>query len=136
MPASIGATADEAHRCLGFGAYRGAIALARTVIEATAKDKGISAGNLEKKIDELAARGVIGSDTAQAAHAVRLWGNDAAHGDLAFEDFAAEDAQEVLALMDEVLSRAYQGPARVQRIIVSREARKAGAPGGVPDVQP
>lgn len=134
VPSGIGETADEAHRCLSVGANRGAIALARTVVEATAKDNGITAGNLEKKIDALAEKGVIGQDTAQAAHAVRLWGNDAAHGDLAFEEFSPEDAQEVLALMDEVLNRAYQGPARVQRIIASREARKAGAQGGVPDV--
>ncbi|TDO68484.1 uncharacterized protein DUF4145 [Kribbella sp. VKM Ac-2571] len=136
VPTDIASAANEAHQCFSIGALRGAIGLARAVIEATAKNHGITSGNLEKKIDQMATNGLIGQDTAEAAHAVRLWGNDAAHGDLALEAFSSEDAEEVLALMDEVLSRAYQGPARVKRIIDSRNARKAGQPGGVPDVQP
>jgi hypothetical protein len=37
-----------------------------------------------------------------------------------------EDAREVVALMDDVLSRAYQLPARTRRIIESREAPRHG----------
>jgi len=124
VPETIAAAGSEAYQCLSIGAYRAAIATARAVVEATAKDKGITKGNLDAKIDQMAKDGVIGADTAQAAHAVRLWGNDAAHGDLALSRVDEDDAREVVALMDDVLSRAYQLPARTRRIIESREARR------------
>lgn len=126
VPETIAAAADEAYRCLSIGAHRAAIATARAVVEATAKHHDVTKGNLENKIDELAKKGVIGNDTAEAAHAVRLWGNDAAHGDLALTEVDEQDAREVVALMDDVLSRAYQLPARTRRIIESRQARRNG----------
>jgi hypothetical protein len=130
-PAGIAASASEVHECLSIGAARAAIGLARAVLEATAKDPNIASGSLEKKIEKLGEDGIIGSDTVAAAHAIRLWGNDAAHGDLALEPFEQEDAEEVVALMDEVLNRAYQSPARVARIRESRERRKRGEAGGI-----
>jgi len=133
VPESIAVAADEAHRCLSIGANRAAIAMARAVVEATAKDHGVETGNLESKIDALVTKEVIGRDTAEAAHAVRLWGNDAAHGDLALEQFDRADAEEVIVLLDEVLLRAYQSPARIARVKDSRERRKRGEPGGVED---
>lgn len=133
VPDSIAAAADEAHKCLSIGAVRAAVGMARAVVEATAKDNGVKNGNLESKIKELVKEGVIGQDTADAAHVIRLWGNDAAHGDLALEEFEEADGEEVVALMDEVLNRAYQSPARTARIKDSRERRKRGESGGVKD---
>ena len=49
VPTHIASAADEAHRCASIGAFRGAIALARAVVEATAKDKGVKSGNLMPK---------------------------------------------------------------------------------------
>jgi Domain of unknown function (DUF4145) len=66
VPQSIAAAADEAYRCLSIGAHRAAIATARAVVEATAKDHEVTKGNLENKIDELAKMGVIGTDTAES----------------------------------------------------------------------
>ena len=135
VPEHIAAAGDEAHRCLSIDANRAAVAMARAVVEATAKDHGITKGNLDAKIKQMAKDGLIGDDTAKAAHAVRLWGNDAAHGDLALEPLDRVDAEEVVALMDEVLNRTYQSPARVQRIMESREARRQGEAGGVEEAQ-
>jgi hypothetical protein len=42
VPPTIASTAEEAHHCFGIGAFRGAVLLARTAIEATAKDNGIT----------------------------------------------------------------------------------------------
>lgn len=133
VPDSIAAAGNEAHRCLSIDVNRAAIGMARAVIEATAKDHGVSSGNLESKIDALVSKQIIGKDTAEAAHAVRLWGNDAAHGDLALEDFDRADAEEIIVLMDEVLLRAYQSPARIARVKDSREKRRRGETGGVED---
>ncbi|MEV4390207.1 hypothetical protein AB0J68_31615, partial [Micromonospora sp. NPDC049580] len=46
VPAHIAETADEAHRCHSIKAYRAGVLLARSVIEATAKEKGITNGGL------------------------------------------------------------------------------------------
>jgi hypothetical protein len=45
VPRQVAAAASEAHRCIAVEAYRGAVLLARSVIEATAKDKGITTGS-------------------------------------------------------------------------------------------
>jgi hypothetical protein len=58
-----------------------------------------------------------------AAHEVRFAGNEAAHGDLVDEPITADDAAEIVALMDAILERVYQEPAKVARVRASREAR-------------
>jgi Domain of unknown function (DUF4145) len=101
------------------GSYRAAVLLARAVIEATAKDKGITTGSLSRKIDAMYDARLIREDVRDGAHEVRYLGNDMAHGDF-IESVLREDAELVLALMDEVLEEVYQSPARVLR---RREAR-------------
>lgn len=124
VPEHIASTADEAHQCLSIGAHRGAIALARAVVEATAKDHGIEKGMLDKKILEMAKQGVISEAMKEAADEIRFAGNEVAHGDLAEEPIVQEDAEEVLALMDAVLTRVYQEPKQVARVRERRKERK------------
>src|SRR4051794_28759870 len=59
VPEEIAAVANEAHRCLEALAPRAASTMARAVVEAIARDKGASGGNLISKIDSLAAAGHI-----------------------------------------------------------------------------
>lgn len=125
VPEHIAATADEAHQCQSIGAYRGAVALARAVVEATAKERGVTKGNLMDKIDTLAKQGVISDAMKDAAHEIRFAGNEVAHGDLAEEPLTEQDGEEVLDLMDAILLRVYQEPAQVARVRERREARRA-----------
>ena len=83
-------------------AYRGAVILARSVIEATARDKGMTTGNLMAKIDAMYEARLIREDIKDGAHEVRLLANDAAHGDFG-EPVPQTDAKLILTLMDEVL---------------------------------
>ncbi|MFB7222367.1 DUF4145 domain-containing protein [Streptomyces sp. NPDC056227] len=124
VPEQIADTAAEAHACLSVRAYRGAVALARAVVEATAKDKGITKGSLAQKIDKLHEEGHIRSITQQVAHEVREGGNEIAHGDLGDEPMPAEDATAIVRLMDEILHEVYQGPAAMLRLKQSRQARE------------
>lgn len=124
VPTGIASVADEVHRCHNIGADRATIGLARSVIEAVAKDHGITSGTIEAKIDAMAARSIIGEDTKEAAHAIRQVGNDAMHGDLATTGFDEQDAIDVVNLMDDVLVRAYQNRARTAGIVERRQARK------------
>lgn len=124
VPEHIAKAADEAHRCRSFDALRGSVILARAVIEATCKEKGITEGVLATKIDELATQRFIRPDTQEAAHEIRHFGNDMAHGD--FVDPVGEDeADDILSLMDEVLDEVFQGPAKIARVKANRLAKKA-----------
>ena len=97
--------------------------MARATVEAMAKDKGITQGGLESKIDHLAADGHISEAMKEAAHEIRFAGNEVAHSDILNEPISLEDATEVVELMDALLERVYQEPAKVARVRASREGR-------------
>jgi hypothetical protein len=125
VPAAIADAASEAYRCRqACNANRAAIILARSVIEATAKDKDITTGPLISKIDELYNQRLIRPDVRDGAHEIRHFGNDMAHGDY-IRDASPEEADLVLALMDAVLTDVYQFPAQVARAKAARERRQA-----------
>ncbi|VXA93228.1 hypothetical protein CITRIK5_100115 [Citricoccus sp. K5] len=97
------------------------------MIEASAKEKGITSGRLVQKIDAMRAADLIREDTKDAAHEIREFGNDMAHGDIAVQ-VNAEDAAEILALMDEILQEVFQGPARTARVRQRRVERENQTP--------
>lgn len=99
------------------------MALARSVVEAVAKEKGITRGPLSEKIDALKGQGHISEAMREAAHEVRFAGNEAAHGDLVAERLRIADAGAIVELMDSMLERVYQEPAKVARIRESRMRR-------------
>jgi hypothetical protein len=127
VPEDIAAAASEAYGCQSIGAHRGAVMLARSVIEATAKAKGFTTGLLFHKIEAMFKAGLVREHVKDAAHEVRHLGNDTAHGDFV-EPVTEEAADEVLQLMSEVLDEVFQSPARVQRrrqARLDKEASKA-----------
>jgi hypothetical protein len=125
VPPEIAAAASEAHRCrIVANANRAAILLARGVVEATAKDKGITGRTLYDKIREMQEQGLIRPGVRNGADEIRAFGNDMAHGDI-IQHVTPEEADVVLALMDEVLVEVYQSPARVARAQAARQEREA-----------
>ncbi len=125
VPEPIASVASEAYQCASIGAFRGAVALARAVVEATAKAKGISTNGIASKINELHSQGFIREHVREAAHEVRFGGNEVAHGDLAQGSLDKEEAEEILVLMSEILLEVFQSPARVERQRQKRLERKA-----------
>lgn len=126
VPQHVAGAADEAFRCRNIDALRSAILLARSVIEATCKDHGVTKGSLAQKIDEMTGKGLIRPFTQDAAHELRYLGNDMAHGDFV-DEVDADDAEAVLEVMAEILNEVYQGPARVRRMKAKRTATGNGA---------
>lgn len=124
VPAHIAAAASECHECLSIGAYRAAVMLSRSVVEATAKAKGITVGKLVVKIDELAAQRLIRPIVQEAAHEIRYLGNDMAHGDFV-DPVTREEAEETVGLMGEVLQDVFQTPAKIDRFRQARLAKQA-----------
>jgi hypothetical protein len=120
VPESITTAAREAHTANSIGASMAAILMARTVVEASAKAKTVTSGNLLSKIDALKALDLIRASTAEAAHEIRHMGNNMAHGDIDDKP-TTDEADDVLDLMDEVLRDLFQGPALTARIRAKRE---------------
>lgn len=123
VPQHLASAASEAHECNSIGAYRAAIALTRSVLEATAKDQGYTSGNLVSKIDQMHSAGIIRTHIKEVAHEIRHLGNDMAHGDFV-DPVSAEESEMALVLMGEVLSEVYQSPARVARVRAVRAAKQ------------
>jgi hypothetical protein len=123
VPEHLARAAEEAHNDLAHEAYRSATILARAVVEATAKEVGITTGKLVAKIDEMEKRGLIRELVKDSAHEIRYLGNDMAHGDFV-DPVTAEEAEEIVGLMDEVLEEVFQAPARLARRKNARLAKK------------
>lgn len=113
VPDEIAQPASEAFKCASIQAYRAAVLMARSVLEASAKAKGVTTGNLLAKIDKLAENGEIRTKVAAAAHGVRMLGNDMAHGDFATTDVTKEDADVVLRILDLFLTELFQVDAAI-----------------------
>ena len=125
VPASIASVAAEAHACLSVQSFRGAVALARAVVEATAKEKGITRNGIQTKIDELFAQGLIYEHVKDAAHEVRFAGNEVAHGDLVDEPISSGEAAAILELMDMVLDGVFIAPGKTAAQAARRQERRA-----------
>jgi hypothetical protein len=135
VPREIANTASEAHACLSIGAARGAVALARAVVEATAKAKGIKIHGIASKIDAMRDAHIISPLTAQTSHQIRKDGNGIAHGDIGDEPIPLDDAEAILVFMDELLAEVFQRPATLDRLSQRHEERKQssnGASGQLP----
>lgn len=113
--AEIASPASEAHECFSIGAFRAAVLMARSVIEATAKNQNIEGRDLYAKIVAMGEAQLIRPLIVEAAHEVRLLGNEMAHGDFATTDISEDDATDVLVLMDELLNEVFALPTRIQR---------------------
>ena len=123
VPNQIADAASEAYACYSIRSYRAAILLARSVLEACAKDKGITTGSLSSKINELAERNIISTQIRDEAHEIRFFGNEMAHGDFT-QKISEEDAADMLGFLDTVLEYVYQMPAAIRRRQEARQNRK------------
>ena len=122
VPQHIAEAASEAYKCRSISAFRAAALLARSVIEAIAKDKGVIQGNLMSKIDELFNQRFIREHIRDGAHEVRFLGDEMAHGDF-ISSITDEERELALILMSEIIEEVYQSPARVARARAARTAR-------------
>ncbi|OAV59859.1 hypothetical protein A6F49_13955 [Enteractinococcus helveticum] len=125
VPKYIAKAASEAYKCHGIGAYMSAILMARTSIEAAAKDNKVESGSLATKIDKLADDGLIRKTIKDAAHQVRLFGNDMAHGDIEIEATENDSAQ-ILRLLTMVFEDSYEVVGVMGEVGISLEVRKSG----------
>lgn len=122
-PSRIAEAASEVFACHSIGSYRAGMLLARSVVEAIAKDKGIVDGNLKSKIDAMREKGIITPFLAQTAHEIRFIGNDMAHGDFV-EEIGKEESEDARGFMTTLIEQIYQQPARLSKSAERRRQRK------------
>lgn len=123
VPLEIGGAATEAYRCRSIGALRGALILARAVIEAAAKHQGINDGGIHSKIEQLYAGAHIRELLKDQALELKELSNKAAHGD-SIAPILPSVADEGLAIMSEVLHEIFEAPERLRRLKEAREREK------------
>lgn len=123
VPAGIDEAAGEAIAALAIGANKAAVLMCRAVIEATAKEHGITQGTLAAKIDKLEEGRSITPGIKDAAHEIRHLGNDMAHGDFATTNVTADEAAEVVEITEAMLAEVYQRPAQIQRMRERRQTK-------------
>lgn len=111
IPEGVAGYFKEAHDAFSVGAHRAVLLLVRSVIEATAKDRGVDTGTLVQKINKLGEQGDIRRGTKDMAHALRILGNDMAHGDID-EVPNHDDANDALTIARFVLDDVYVADAR------------------------
>lgn len=111
IPTGVAGYFQEAHDAYSVAAYRAVLLLVRSTVEASAKDKGVRTGNLFAKIDALEEQRLIRPGTKDMAHALRVLGNDAAHGDIDTVP-TEEDARDALTVAQFVLDDVYVADAR------------------------
>lgn len=113
-PEQIASAAAEAHQCHSIDAYRAAVILARAVIEATAKDHGITSGGIQAKIKAMSDTGLLRPLHTRQAQMIRSFGNDMAHGD--FDTVIDRMASAyLLTLMDSILNEVYVSPGEFEQ---------------------
>lgn len=93
--------------------------MARTALEATAKNKAITSWPLNEKIKQLAAQNMITEQLAEEANEIRLLGNDMAHGDPDIP-VSEKDVSDILGFLDTVLDYVYQ------QLVACKRARTLG----------
>jgi hypothetical protein len=124
IPDGVAGYFKEAHDAFSIGAYRGVLLLVRSAIEATAKDRGIESGSLVQKINKLHDEGHVRRGTKDMAHALRILGNDMAHGDI--DDVPTqEDADDALTIARFVLDDVYVADARRADMMARRQPPEA-----------
>lgn len=124
VPQIISNAATEAHKARSIEANLWAVLIARTVVEAVAKDQGVITGSLFEKIDAMAVKGLIIPFTVKTAHVIRVFGNDMAHEELG-TPVDATDADGVLGFMDEILNEVYQAPRQARSASGKSRGEKA-----------
>jgi hypothetical protein len=123
VPEKIVSAASEAYACMSARAYRAAILVARSVIEATSEDNGVTGKSLLAMIDRMATDGLIRPHVRDGAHEIRFLGNNMAHriGAMLVEE---ADASMTVGLMDDVLEEVYGSKARVNSRAAWLRARR------------
>lgn len=126
IPALLAASLAEARLCHHAGAHTAATVMVRRTLEALCADRGITDvtakgghKSLHAKLQELHAGGAITAELLDWAIHLKEVGNDGAHDTTMFA--SREDAEDAIALAEDMLRHLYVTPARYAQARARRE---------------
>ena len=79
VPHTIKKAYEDAFQAYKVGLYAPSVLMCRKTLEAICFEKGVTTGNLEKKLSELKEKEIIDGNIYEWADSLRLIGNEAAH---------------------------------------------------------
>ncbi|MFC1938942.1 DUF4145 domain-containing protein [Chloroflexota bacterium] len=94
FPKILNSAFEEARRCFRAKAYTATAVMCRKTLEGICKERGISGKNLAASLKQMRENSVIDSGLYEWADALRISGNEAAHG--VEVTFSREDAHDIL----------------------------------------
>jgi hypothetical protein len=117
LPAPILRSLEEAILCHGAGAYRASALMVRRVLEELCEDRKAAGKDLFARLQALKSSVIIPTELFEAAHELRLLGNDAAHIEAkSYDDITEIEASLALELAKELLKAVYQYTSLVARM--------------------
>jgi len=94
IPASLRAAYDEARTCFRAKAYVATAIMCRKTLEGIAEEHKITVRNLASALKEMKEKGIIENRLYEWADALRISGNEAAHG--VSSKISSQDAKDIL----------------------------------------
>jgi hypothetical protein len=122
FPDQVGRIYLETVRALNAGALILAGGGLRAIVEAICIDQKVTGGNLQKRIDDLVARGLLARPQAELLHEERYIGNAALHE---ISPPAKADIEDGLLIVEGLINTIYTLPGRAKRL---RKKREKNAP--------
>lgn len=111
VPAGVAADFQEALGCQASGYHYGAALVGRRVLQVVVRELGAPESNLKKEINSVSDE-KLPKQFKDAAHQVRLVGNDAAHAD----QVTPEQVEHLLRFVGQVLDYVYVMPAQLAAV--------------------
>jgi hypothetical protein len=125
IPASIATAVGEGARCLSVLAPHAGVAMLRTALAQIVKDKGSETARakntLHAAVKQMVADGALWESFGDWATHIRQLGNAGAHQE-AFDPVSMEEANDLFALVNQLLAFLYVQPAKVARARAQRTA--------------
>ena len=113
LPYQIYRVYDEVHAALSNDLNVLAGIGIRAIVEAVCQNEGLDKGSLEKKINDLAARGTVTKAGATILHNLRFMGNAAAHE---VKAHTTEELGTAMDVIEHLLTGVYILPARAKKL--------------------
>ena len=117
IPPAIKETFEEAILCYAHACYRATAIMVRRTMEMLCEERGASGKNLKDRLESLRGKLGVPKELFDAAHQLRLLGNDAAHTEAqVYNEIGKNELEVGLELAKELMKATYQYAALVDRL--------------------
>jgi DNA-directed RNA polymerase subunit RPC12/RpoP len=122
IPATLRSAFSEARVCFRAKAYTATVIMCRKVLEGIAEENRITARNLVTSLNEMREKGIIENRLFEWADALRISGNEAAHGVSLV--VSATDAKDILEFTHALLEYVFTFQEKFEEFKIRHKAEK------------